>query len=148
ALGQLRTQFPNAWIDKGGAALHDRALQVFSDVRGDHSRKEIKTLQLHLKGTPFQLKVWEALLQIPIGRLSSYATVAHNIGSPNASRAVGTAIGKNPIAYLIPCHRVIQSGGLLGGYRWGTTRKTAMIGWEAAQVVDVWNGNRIIMRRT
>lgn len=132
-LVQLHAQFPNARIEKGIAAIHDQALCVFSGNYGAHTGKETDTIQLHLKGTPFQLKVWEALLKIPAGRLSSYGALGQNIGSPSASRAVGTAIGKNPIAYLIPCHRVIQSGGLPGGYRWGTTRKTAMIGWEAAR---------------
>ena len=131
-LAQLHAQFPNARIEKGIAAIHDQALCVFSGNFGAHKEKETGTVQLHLKGTPFQLKVWEALLKIPAGRLSSYGALAQNIGSPSASRAVGSAIGKNPIAYLIPCHRIIQSGGLPGGYRWGTTRKTAMIGWEAA----------------
>lgn len=128
AMVDLRLQFPNAHIEAGASAMHDLALSVFS-VR----RRE--TLPLHLKGTPFQLKVWEALLRIPEGRLESYGSLAAKIAASQASRAVGTAIGRNPVAYLIPCHRVIQQGGLLGGYRWGTTRKTAMIGWEAVRVL-------------
>ena len=91
-------------------------------------------IKLYLKGTPFQLKVWETLLKVPVGKLTTYGAIAERIGQPSASRAVGTAIGSNPIAFLIPCHRVIQSSGVLGGYRWGTTRKTAIIGWENAQV--------------
>jgi AraC family transcriptional regulator of adaptative response/methylated-DNA-[protein]-cysteine methyltransferase len=126
AMSNLQAQFPNARIEIGPSAMHDRASEVFSGGKTG-------TAQLHLKGTPFQFKVWEALLKIPTGRLSSYGALASEIGAPGASRAVGTAIGKNPIAYLIPCHRVIQSGGLPGGYRWGTTRKAAMIGWEAAR---------------
>jgi AraC family transcriptional regulator of adaptative response/methylated-DNA-[protein]-cysteine methyltransferase len=86
-----------------------------------------------LKGTDFQLKVWETLLKIPMGRLSTYHNIAEQIGSPKASRAVGTAIGSNPVAFLIPCHRVIQSSGKIGGYMWGNTRKTAIIGWEGAK---------------
>jgi AraC family transcriptional regulator of adaptative response/methylated-DNA-[protein]-cysteine methyltransferase len=85
-------------------------------------------------GTPFQLKVWETLLKIPTGNLSTYGTIAREIDKPKASRAIGTAIGSNPVAFLIPCHRVIQSTGNLGGYKWGNTRKTAIIGWEAAKV--------------
>jgi AraC family transcriptional regulator of adaptative response/methylated-DNA-[protein]-cysteine methyltransferase len=85
-----------------------------------------------LKGTAFQLKVWETLLKIPMGQLSTYGKIAKQIQFPNASRAVGTAIGSNPVAFLIPCHRVIQSSGIFGGYHWGSIRKTAMIGWEAA----------------
>lgn len=134
ALADLRLQFPNATIEEGNSTMHDLALNVFAE-------RQVHPLQLHLKGTPFQLKVWEALLKIPMGRLSSYGALANEINAPGASRAVGTAIGRNPIAYLIPCHRVIQQGGLLGGYRWGTTRKTAMIGWEAAQAMEVWNAN-------
>lgn len=89
-------------------------------------------IQLHLKGTPFQLKVWEALLKISSGSLNSYSQLAEQIGHEKASRAVGSAIGANPVAYLIPCHRVIRATGILGEYRWGPTRKQAMIGWEAA----------------
>ena len=88
---------------------------------------------MHLAGTPFQLKVWESLLKIPMGALTTYGNLAKNSGSPDSARALGTAIGKNPIAYLIPCHRVIQKTGKLGGYRWGEIRKSAIIGWEAAR---------------
>jgi AraC family transcriptional regulator, regulatory protein of adaptative response / methylated-DNA-[protein]-cysteine methyltransferase len=91
-------------------------------------------VKLHLKGTAFQLKVWETLLKIPEGSLATYKTIAEKINNPNALRAVGSAIGQNPIAYIIPCHRVIQSAGTFGNYHWGATRKTAMIGWEAAKV--------------
>jgi AraC family transcriptional regulator of adaptative response/methylated-DNA-[protein]-cysteine methyltransferase len=87
-----------------------------------------------LKGTDFQLKVWEALLKIPMGALSAYGNVAYEIGNPSASRAVGTAIGSNPVAFLIPCHRVIRSDGSIGDYMWGNTRKTAIIGWESAKM--------------
>jgi AraC family transcriptional regulator of adaptative response/methylated-DNA-[protein]-cysteine methyltransferase len=83
-----------------------------------------------LLGTPFQLKVWEALLKIPMGSLTTYGDIADIIGQPNASRAVGTAIGRNPIAFLIPCHRVIQKSGQIGGYMWGENRKRAIIAWE------------------
>ena len=91
------------------------------------------SLNLHVKGTPFQLQVWEALLRIPEGQLASYKDMATLIGNPSASRAVGTAIGQNPIAYLIPCHRVIKSTGIFGEYRWGSNRKLAIMGWESAQ---------------
>jgi AraC family transcriptional regulator of adaptative response/methylated-DNA-[protein]-cysteine methyltransferase len=128
ALEDLNQYFPNARIEKGVSEWHKRAFRVFS---GD----DTGSLPLHLKGTPFQLKVWEALLKIPVGRLSTYGSLANEIHAPKAARAVGTAIGKNPVAFLIPCHRVIQSGGMLGGYRWGTTRKTAIIGWEAVRAV-------------
>jgi AraC family transcriptional regulator of adaptative response/methylated-DNA-[protein]-cysteine methyltransferase len=78
--------------------------------------------------------VWAALLKIPFGMLTTYGSIAESIHKPGSSRAVGTAIGSNPVAFLIPCHRVIQSGGSLGGYMWGTTRKAAIIGWEASKV--------------
>ena len=87
---------------------------------------------MHLKGTPFQLKVWEALLNIPDGKLISYSHLASKIGNPKASRAVGSAVGANPIAVIIPCHRVIQSSGVFGRYHWTPERKAAIIGLEAA----------------
>ena len=87
-----------------------------------------------MKGTDFQLKVWEALLKIPMGGLTTYGDIASGINRPKACRAIGTAVGENPVALLIPCHRVIRStGGELGNYHWGDVRKTAIIGWEAAR---------------
>lgn len=123
----LKSDFPNAEFRRQGNDLHQQALSIFSK---DWSGKS--QLKLHLKGTEFQLKVWETLLKIPQSKLSTYGEIAQQIENPKASRAVGTAIGSNPIAYLIPCHRVIQSSGEFGGYRWGSARKTAIIGWEAA----------------
>ena len=93
-------------------------------------------IPLHLKGTNFQIKVWEALLRIPQGRVVTYGHVARSIGQPGASRAVGSAVGQNPVSFLIPCHRVIQSLGKTGGYRWGPTRKRAILGWESARVTE------------
>ena len=87
---------------------------------------------LSFTGTPFQMKVWKALLQIPKGQTRSYAEIARAVGSPKAVRAVGSACGKNKIAFLIPCHRVLASSGKLGGYRWGLERKKTMLAWEAA----------------
>ncbi|MEO8198903.1 MAG: bifunctional helix-turn-helix domain-containing protein/methylated-DNA--[protein]-cysteine S-methyltransferase [Gemmatimonadota bacterium] len=95
--------------------------------------KEDGEVRLALHGTNFQLRVWEALLRIPTGAVASYADVAEAVGAPGASRAVGTAIGQNPIAYLIPCHRVILKTGAFGNYRWGAARKHAILGWEAAR---------------
>jgi len=91
------------------------------------------TAQLHMIGTPFQIKVWEALLQVPPGHVTSYGEVAKTVCSERAARAVGTAVGRNPLGFVIPCHRVLQGSGALGGYHWGLTRKRAMLGWEAAQ---------------
>lgn len=124
----LASKFPEARLERRQDIFQQDALSIF---RGDWS--QIKQVKLHLKGTPFQLKVWETLLKIPMGGLSTYGRIAKHVGSPLASRAVGTAIGNNPVAFLIPCHRVIQSSGALGGYMWGIARKRAMIGWEAAQ---------------
>ncbi len=84
-------------------------------------------------GAPFQIKVWEALLRIPTGQVSTYGEIARSIGSPRAVRAVGTAVGRNPVSWLIPCHRVLRSTGGLGGYHWGTPVKRAMLAWESAQ---------------
>jgi AraC family transcriptional regulator of adaptative response/methylated-DNA-[protein]-cysteine methyltransferase len=89
---------------------------------------------LHLKGTPFQIKVWETLLKVPMGDLTTYGEIAHQIDEPRAMRAVGSAVGHNPVAFLIPCHRVIRSDGQVGEYHWGSTRKQAMIGWEATKL--------------
>ena len=90
-------------------------------------------LPLCLIGTPFQIKVWRALLEIPDGHLATYGAVAKLAGQPKAARAVGAAIGRNPISWLIPCHRAILSNGYVRNYEWGIPRKLAMIGWEAAQ---------------
>jgi AraC family transcriptional regulator of adaptative response/methylated-DNA-[protein]-cysteine methyltransferase len=95
--------------------------------------EDTSPLHMILRGTNFQIKVWEALLRIPVGGLVSYDSIARQIGQPTASRAVGTAIGSNRIAFLIPCHRVLQKSGALGGYRWGTVRKQALMAYEGAK---------------
>ena len=129
AFNQLEYQFPNAAYEQVVDVAQQDALHIF---KKDWS--ELSTIKLHLKGTNFQLKVWEALLKIPMGQLSTYSDISKQILQPNASRAVGSAIGANPVAFLIPCHRVIKSTGEFGGYHWGPTRKSAIIGWEAAIV--------------
>lgn len=128
ALANLKSKFPKAALQRKLDWLQQNALFIFQN---DWSN--LPEIKLHLKGTDFQLKVWEALLKIPMGKLSTYGKIAKQLGNPNASRAVGTAIGSNPVAYLIPCHRVIQSSGTYGGYMWGATRKTAIIGWESVK---------------
>ncbi len=128
AFANLKNKFPNAAFQRNLDLLQQNALFIFQ-----HDWSKLPEIKLHLKGTDFQLKVWESLLKIPVGGLSTYGNIAEQIGNPNASRAVGTAIGSNPVAYLIPCHRVIQSTGDFGGYMWGTTRKTAIIGWEGVK---------------
>ena len=129
ALENLQSQFPNAKFINQLDNLQRNALNLFSSDWNDTDK-----IKLHLKGTDFQLKVWETLLKLPLGHLTTYGTIADKINRPKASRAVGTAIGNNPVAFLIPCHRVIQQSGNLGGYMWGETRKSAIIGWEAAQL--------------
>lgn len=129
ALRDLVNKFPNASFFEKQDEFQKNALSIFTK---DWS--ELGAIKLHLKGTDFQLKVWESLLTIPMGKLSTYGNLAREIGSPKASRAVGTAIGSNPVAFLIPCHRVIQSTGKIGGYMWGSDRKKMMIGWESSKV--------------
>ena len=129
ALGNLIHKFPNASFFEKQDGFQKNALSIFNQ-----DWTKLHTIKLHLKGTDFQLKVWESLLTIPMGKLSTYGNLAEKIGNPNASRAVGTAIGSNPVAFLIPCHRVIQSSGNIGGYMWGSGRKQMIIGWESSRV--------------
>jgi AraC family transcriptional regulator of adaptative response/methylated-DNA-[protein]-cysteine methyltransferase len=128
ALQQLQAQFPKAKFKQVVDTIQQNALFIFTQ-----DWKNLSQIKLHLKGTPFQLKVWEALLKIPMGDVSTYSLIANHINNPKASRAVGSAVGDNPVAFLIPCHRVIRSTGAFGQYHWGSIRKTAMIGWEAAK---------------
>ena len=128
AISALQQLFPNAHFKPMVDIIQQQALYIFTK-----DWQQIPEIKLHLKGTVFQLKVWETLLKIPTGQLCTYGNIAASIEMPTASRAVGTAIGSNPVAFLIPCHRVIQSSGLLGGYMWGPTRKAVIIGWEAAK---------------
>ncbi|MCR8637561.1 bifunctional helix-turn-helix domain-containing protein/methylated-DNA--[protein]-cysteine S-methyltransferase [Leptospira interrogans] len=128
-VSELKEQWNRADIIEQMDENQNRVIRFFDKTLNGHEK-----IKLHLKGTEFQIKVWEALLKIPEGQLSSYSDIADLIGQENASRAVGTAIGKNPIGYLIPCHRVIKSTGGIGEYRWGSERKMAMIGWEASKV--------------
>lgn len=125
----MKNHFPNANFRQLIDLIQQNALSIFTD-----DWTKLNQIKLHLKGTDFQLKVWKTLLKIPLGHLTTYGAIANKIENPNASRAVGTAIGNNPIAFLIPCHRVIQSTGTVGGYMWGNTRKTVIIGWEGTKI--------------
>jgi len=127
-LNVLRNRFSKALFVQKTDMHQQNALQVFKN-----DWKDLEKIKLHLKATPLQVKVWEALLKIPFASISTYASIAQEIDLPKASRAVGTAVATNPVAFLIPCHRVIRSTGLIGEYHWGSTRKSAIIGWEAAQ---------------
>ena len=129
AIKNLTSIFPKANYQNSADEIQKNAIRIFN-----LDWESLDKIKLHIKGSDFQLKVWQALLNIPMGQLSSYQNIANLIKSPKASRAVGNAVGKNPVAYLIPCHRIIQSTGALGDYHWGHIRKTSMIGWEAAKV--------------
>lgn len=128
AFAELQKSFPNAQYRQVLDMIQQNALYIFTQ---DWQR--LPEIKLHLKGSPFQLKVWETLIKIPMGKLTTYGSIAAEMDNAKASRAVGTAVGDNPVAFLIPCHRVIRSTGEFGGYHWGNIRKTAMIGWEAAK---------------
>jgi AraC family transcriptional regulator of adaptative response/methylated-DNA-[protein]-cysteine methyltransferase len=127
ALELLKNNFPNARYIQLVDRIQQNALFAFTQ---DWSR--LDEIKLHLKGTDFQLKVWETLLTVPAGGLTTYGALARQAGHEGASRAVGTSVASNPVAFLIPCHRVIRSTGEIGQYHWGADRKGALIGWEAA----------------
>jgi len=129
AIRQLKSKWPNAQFRENPRATQPFADQIFSQGKGDKTR----SINLFLQGTNFQIKVWEALLKIPPGFMLSYEDIAASLGKPGAARAVGNAISQNPIAYVIPCHRVIRKVGQIGDYRWGSARKKAMLAWEAAR---------------
>jgi AraC family transcriptional regulator of adaptative response/methylated-DNA-[protein]-cysteine methyltransferase len=126
AVGELRERWSGAELGEDAAGTAAVAARVFQGGE--------EPLSLHLRGTNFQLRVWEALLRVPAGHLVSYGELAEGLGRAGASRAVGSAVARNPVGWLIPCHRVIRGLGALGGYRWGTARKRAMLGWEAARL--------------
>lgn len=125
ALSALQVNFPNAAYTQLIDSVHQTALKIFTQEEPLSDQ-----INLHVKATAFQLLVWQELLKIPFGQLTTYGQLAKNIHNPNATRAVGTAIGSNPVAFLIPCHRVIQASGKFGNYMWGSERKNAMIEWE------------------
>lgn len=126
AIADLAHVWPQATLVEDEAGIATAVNQIFSPADRQ------APLPVYLKGTNFQIQVWMALLRVPPGALVTYGALARATGQEKAVRAVGTAVGHNPIAYLIPCHRVIQKSGNLGGYHWGLTRKKALIGWEAA----------------
>lgn len=130
ALTDLQTEWQATTLLENLILTRTFVEQLFAPVRTTAD----KPVHLLLKGTNFQIKVWEGLLKIPAGQVASYEDIATKIGNPKAVRAVGTACGSNHIGYLIPCHRVLQKAGGIGGYRWGVTRKKAILAWEAAQV--------------
>lgn len=127
-LSTLQRQWPEANISEDQQSTAEMAKVIFHSDQNAN-----RPISLQVRGTNFQVMVWRALMQIPQGRLQSYSGIAEAIGKPSATRAVGTAIGANPIAFLIPCHRVVRQSGAIGGYRWGETRKHAIHAWESVQ---------------
>lgn len=127
ALQHLFQEFEEARFLRSAQESHFDAIGFMNDPKSD-----LKQIKLHLKASQFQLKVWQLLLRIPQGHRCSYGDISQALGNPGAARAVGTAIGSNPIAYLIPCHRVIQASGKNGGYMWGLPKKVAILAFEAA----------------
>ena len=132
----LRRRWPAAELV---AAVDDEARAWAPAIFGDGPRPP---LPLHLRGTNFQIQVWRALLHIPPGRIVDYGVLAELVGRPGAARAVGAAVGANPVAVLVPCHRVLRRHGELGGYRWGTTRKLALLGRELGRGSGVGGGSQ------
>ncbi len=128
AMADLQSRWPKATYREDPATLTPWVNAAFA-MKGE--------AQLHMIGAPFQLKVWEALLSIPSGQVTTYSEIASAIGHPKAVRAVGTAVGRNPVGYLIPCHRALRKSGGLGGYHWGLPVKRAMLAWETARAEAV-----------
>lgn len=130
ALTSLRQSWPRAELRQDDSVAERLATLIFENPKPQASRP---TLRAFVRGTEFQVRVWRALLGVPCGVLVSYGRLAGMVGHPKASRAVGSAVGDNPLACLIPCHRVIRETGVVKGYRWGDTRKRALIAWESAR---------------
>ncbi len=127
AFEDLANRWPKARFTRDDARIAPLAARVFDPMKWDPAQP----VRVVLIGTDFEVKVWETLLQIPCGRATTYQTVANHIGRPTAARAVGAAVGKNPISFVVPCHRVVGSTGALTGYHWGLPRKRAILGWES-----------------
>ena len=129
ALADMMQRWPRARYVEATKKIAPHARQIFaSEWSGD------QPVRLVMIGTDFDVRVWETLLKIPMGRAVSYTDIARHIGAPSASRAVGSAVGRNPLSFVVPCHRVLRGDGSLGGYHWGLTRKRALIGWETGRV--------------
>ncbi len=132
ALGDMTSRWPNATYVEDLNATSPYAARIFDPAEWRSDRP----LKVVMIGTDFQLRVWEALLKVPMGRACAYSDIAQDIGSPKASRAVGAAVGANPLSFVVPCHRAVGKSGALTGYHWGLTRKRAILGWEAGQMGD------------
>jgi AraC family transcriptional regulator of adaptative response/methylated-DNA-[protein]-cysteine methyltransferase len=130
ALADMKRRWPRATYVEDSARTAVVAKRIFDPTQWQQSQP----LRVVLIGTDWEVRVWEALMQIPMGRLVTYSDIAGKVRSPAAARAVGAAVGKNPVSFVVPCHRVVGKSGELTGYHWGITRKRAMLGWEAGQV--------------
>jgi AraC family transcriptional regulator of adaptative response/methylated-DNA-[protein]-cysteine methyltransferase len=130
ALADMRARWPKANLVEDAARTAPIAARIFDRTLWRQDRP----LRVVLIGTDFEVRVWETLLRIPMGRATTYSNIAGRIGAPKAARAVGAAVGKNPISFVVPCHRVMGKSGDLTGYHWGITRKRAMLGWEAGRL--------------
>jgi len=130
AFQDLANRWPNARFTRDDARIAPLVRQIFDPGRWSADRP----VRVVLIGTDFEVKVWETLLRIPVGRATTYSSVASHIGRPSAARAVGAAVGKNPISFVVPCHRVVGTSGALTGYHWGVPRKRAILGWEAGVI--------------
>ena len=130
ALADMQARWPKATYVADQAGTASLARRIFDSA----TWRPGEPLRVVLIGTDFEVRVWEALLQVPMGRLTSYSDIAAKVCKPAAARAVGAAVGRNPVSFVVPCHRVVGKNGSLTGYHWGLTRKRAMLGWEAGQV--------------
>lgn len=129
ALEDMRRRWPRASFVEDQAAAAPYVARAFDPAQW----RPDSPLRVVMIGSDFEVRVWETLLRIPLGRAATYSDVARSVGSPKAARAVGAAVGRNPISFVVPCHRVIGSTGALTGYHWGLTRKRALLGWEAGR---------------
>ena len=141
----LISQWPNAKLNRNDARIAELSAKIFTQAR-DATRRP--TLRAFVHGTPFQLRVWRALLRVPSGSLTTYGRLAQAIGQSQAARAVGSAVGANPIAFIIPCHRVIRETGALGNYHWDPIRKRAILGWELSSRDSIGMSSTDRMRAT
>jgi AraC family transcriptional regulator of adaptative response/methylated-DNA-[protein]-cysteine methyltransferase len=129
-LADMQARWPRATYVEEPAATLPYVSRIFDPT----SWQAEQPLRIVMIGTDFELHVWETLLKLPLGKATTYSDIAAHIGRPSASRAVGTAVGRNPISFVVPCHRVLGKGGGLCGYHWGLTRKRAILGWEAGML--------------
>jgi AraC family transcriptional regulator of adaptative response/methylated-DNA-[protein]-cysteine methyltransferase len=130
ALADMTRRWPAARFIEAPSRTAPHARRVFDPAEWRPERP----VRLVLIGTDFEVRVWQTLLKVPMGRAVCYSDIARSMGNPDAARAVGTAVGRNPISFVVPCHRVLRADGGLGGYHWGLTRKRAIIGWETGQL--------------